>query len=203
MNFLAHIYLSGQTDQMKIGNFIGDYVKGRKYRNYPEYIKKGILLHRKIDSFTDNSPIPQRLKSLLKPYYRRYSGIVIDLFYDHFLANNWGYFSDVPLEDFISRFYDLLYKYFDYLPERVQNFVPHMIQHNRILSYRDIQGLYHALKVMVRTTSLPDKTDEGIVVLNEHYNTFNENFLEFFPTLIKHVKEQFQIDLQYSFNSQL
>lgn len=203
MNFLAHIYLSGNSDQIMIGNFIGDYVKGKKYRKYPEHIKKGILLHRNIDSFTDNSPVPKRVKSLLKPYYRKYSGIVIDMFYDHFLANNWGYFSNNPLEDFVSEFYELLYRYFDFLPERVQNFVPHMVHHNRILSYRDIQGLYHAMKVMVRTTSLPDKTDDAIMVLNDNYSTFNDNFLEFFPTLINYVKEQFQIDLQYSFNSQM
>ena len=203
MNFLAHIYLSGENDQVKVGNFIGDYVKGKQYTNYPADIRKGILLHRYIDSFTDRNEIPRKLKPLLKPTYNRYAGIVIDLFYDHFLANNWGYFSEIQLEDFINGFYNCLRENFSLLPERVQNFVPHMIYHNRLQSYIEIEGLRQALVIMSRTTSLPDKTNEAIKVLKNNYNEFNDNFLEFFPNLIKYVNQYYSIDLQYSFDSQL
>jgi acyl carrier protein phosphodiesterase len=203
MNFLAHIYLSGDHDHIKIGNFIGDYVKGKKYLEYPVNIQKGILLHRGIDDYTDKSEIPREVATYLKPYYRRYAGILVDLFYDHFLAKNWSVFSDTNLEHFINQFYRLLQANYDILPKRVQNFLPHMIYHNRLLSYSRIEGIRHALEIMTRNTSLPDETTEALRVLENYYDIFNDNFMEFFPQLIDHIRKQYFIDLQYSFNSQL
>lgn len=202
MNFLAHIYLSGTNDDIKIGNFIGDYVKGKKYLRYRTNIRKGIILHRNIDDYTDRSKIIQPVKNLLKPIYRRYAGIVVDVLYDHFLSKNWDYFCQTPLEKYVNNFYELLKKEFNVLPTPVQNFVPRMIHHNRLLSYRDTKGLHQSLTVMAKTTSLPDKADQAINTLIDNYSIINDNFLEFFPMLIKYVKKVHEIDIQYSFNSQ-
>lgn len=203
MNYLAHIYLSGENDQVKIGNFIGDYVKGNKHQTYAPDIQKGILLHRNIDEYTDNHDTPKKLKPLLWPYYKRYSGIITDLFYDHFLAINWSSFSSTPLEEFVNYFYSVLNQNFNILPGKVQNFLPYMMHHNRLLSYRKIEGITHALNVMSKNTSLPDKTSKAIDILNENYTLFNDNFLEFFPYLISFVKYKYSIDLEYSFDSQI
>ncbi|MFO8234250.1 MAG: acyl carrier protein phosphodiesterase [Bacteroidales bacterium] len=200
---MAHIYLSGNNNDIKIGNFIGDYVKGKKYLNYRTLIQKGIILHRNIDEYTDKSEVPKTIKNLLKPHYRRYSGIVADVFYDHFLTKNWGYFSSIPIESFIHNFYELLRKEFSILPEPVQNFVPRMIYHNRLLSYRETEGLYQSLKVMSKTTSLPDKTEKAMEVLMNNYKIINDNFLNFFPLLINYVKEIHSIDIQYTPSSQV
>ncbi|HKK60999.1 MAG TPA: hypothetical protein VJ951_00475, partial [Bacteroidales bacterium] len=108
MNFLAHIYLSGNDDQLKLGNFIGDYVKGRAFEQYPEKIQRGILLHRHIDHYTDHNPHTSETRRLLVPKYRHYAGILIDMFYDHFLAINWRRYSRVPLFTFIESFHELL-----------------------------------------------------------------------------------------------
>ncbi|MFP4525947.1 MAG: ACP phosphodiesterase [Bacteroidales bacterium] len=202
MNFLAHIYLSGTNDDIKIGNFIGDYVKGRKYLQYRTNIRKGIILHRNIDDYTDKSKIPQPVKNLLKPFYRRYAGIVVDVLYDHCLSKNWEYFCQTPLEEYVNNFHKLLRREFSVLPRQVQNFVPRMIQHNRLLSYRETTGLHQSLTVMAKHTSLPDKADQAIDVLLKNYSTINDNFLEFFPMLIKYVKKVHSIDIQYNFNSQ-
>lgn len=195
MNFLAHIYLSGTNDHMKLGNFIGDYVKGKKYLYFPGDIQRGILLHRKIDEFTDNSPIPKEIKTLFLPYYKKYAGIVIDLFYDHFLARNWENYCEVPLEDFVSDFYDILMDNYVHLPRRVKNFLPNMIENNRLYSYKHLKGLEYALGIMSRYTSLPDQTENAIYTLNLYYEDIHQNFQEFFQSVMYYVERHQGVDL--------
>jgi len=88
MNFLAHIYLSGQDELIKIGNFMADTVKGKNYQNYPKKLKIGILLHRFIDSYTDSHVVFRQTTKRLHPNYGHYSGVLADMFYDHFLCKN-------------------------------------------------------------------------------------------------------------------
>ena len=201
MNLLAHIYLSGDNELMKIGNFMGDYVKGKRYMNYREPIKKGILLHRSIDEFTDHHRRPKKVKKLLRPVYHKYSGIVLDIFYDHFLTTNWQNFSEISLEQFVEDFHRILRKWFQILPFPVQSFVPRMIERRRLLSYGEMEGVETALKIMSQHTTLPDKTDHAMNILRDHYSIFMDNFFLFFPKLIEHVKKHYGIDLRYSLNS--
>ncbi|MBS3768925.1 MAG: ACP phosphodiesterase [Bacteroidales bacterium] len=201
MNLLAHIYLSGEDDLVKIGNFMGDYVKGKRYLDYREPLQKGILLHRAIDSFTDHHSRPKKVKKLLRPIYHKYSGIVVDIFYDHFLTTNWSQFSATSLEAFVEHFHQVLRNKFQILPAPVQSFVPRMIERKRLLSYGEMEGVKKALKIMAQHTSLPDKTDDAMNILSEHYKIFNNNFFLFFPQLIEHVKKQYGISICYSCNS--
>ena len=201
MNLLAHIYLSGENDLVKIGNFMGDYVKGKRYLNYREPIRKGILLHRSIDDFTDHHRRPRKVKKLLRPIYHKYSGIVLDIFYDHFLTISWENFSDIPLEKFVEDFHQILRERFQMLPAPVQSFVPRMIERKRLLSYGELQGVETALKIMSQHTSLPNKTDNAMNILQDHYKLFRDNFFVFFPQLIEHVRKHYSIDLRYSLNS--
>jgi len=196
MNLLAHIYLSGRHEPVKVGNFIGDYVKGSGYRHYRPMIRKGILLHRSIDSFTDHNVLPKQVKSLLRPYYRKYAGIVVDVFYDHFLANNWEEYSRFALSGFVNDFYRILEDYFEVLPARVQGFVPRMIRHNRLYSYKSIEGIEKALSVMARYSSLPEETGAAMKVLEEHYELINRNFHRFFPEIIEHVGYAYDLDME-------
>ena len=98
MNYLGHIFLSGKNEQLLVGNFIGDYVKGKQYLHYPEEIRKGILLHRAIDDFTDRNAHWMNVRELFRPIYKRYAGVVADVVIDHFLAKNWSHFSDEQLD---------------------------------------------------------------------------------------------------------
>ena len=125
MNYLAHIYLSGNHPNIMIGNFVADSIKGKKYLSYPTEIKKGILLHRKIDTTTDAHPSFRKSTKRLHEKYGHYSGIIVDIFYDHFLAKNWTDYSDIPLEDYIQSFYKLLRDNFDILPENIQKMGPY------------------------------------------------------------------------------
>lgn len=196
MNFLAHIYLSGDIDEVKIGNFIGDYVKGRAFHIYPENIKNGILLHRFIDSFTDTNIHTIDAKQLFAPKYRKYSGIVIDIIYDHFLASNWSKYSYTPLEEFIADFHDLLIRSNEMLPKEVQEFVPKLIENNRLYSYREIGGIWSVLKTMPKYTSLPDHTDFAIETLKNNYEFLKQNFFLFFTDIIYYIKTVHNINIK-------
>ncbi|SOC80371.1 Acyl carrier protein phosphodiesterase [Salinimicrobium sediminis] len=183
MNFLAHIYLSGDNEELILGNFIADSIKGKKYLNYPPGIQKGILLHRRIDHFTDTHPIVRRSSSKLHKNYSHYAGVIVDIFYDHFLASNWEEYSNVPLENFVADFYILLKKNFDLLPTPIQSFLPYMVAENWLLSYASIDGISRILYQMnIRTKNIV-QMDKAVNELREHYSEFEKDFSEFFPIL--------------------
>lgn len=195
MNYLAHVFLSGNNEEVVIGNFIGDYVKGKHFKKYSESIRKGILLHRGIDLFTDRNKTVKKSKSLLKKKYGKYSGIIIDIFYDHFLAKNWRKFSSQSLNDFKQNLHKTLNKYFELLPEDVKKFVPSFINKDWIKTYKSVQGIEKVLKRMSSVTTLPDETDYAINILKDNYDEIEDDFLNYFPELMGYVNRKFEISL--------
>jgi len=193
MNFLAHLYLSGDDNEIKIGNFIADSVKGSSHQNYQPKIQQGILIHRKIDEYTDKHQITKDLSGLFKKNYKRHAGIVLDVVYDHFLSYNWIKYSKITLPVYINNCYKLLLKNYFILPLQVKNFLPIMITHNRLLSYSRIEGLEKALELMSKYTSLPAESNYAIEVLNANYQYINTQFLSFFDDLIIHVSKEMKI----------
>lgn len=196
MNFLAHIYLSGNDEEIKIGNFIGDYVKGKDYKQYPEKIQKGILVHREIDHFTDHHPIVQRSKSHLKMKYPRFSGIVMDVFYDHFLSVEWKRYSKIPLQDFIQDFYGIIYKYYHIIPAGVKQFAPFFVINNWLESNQSLDGIEGVLYRMSHRTSLPAEALSAMDVLKHDYSFFHKGFIAYFPELISHVEQKTGIQIR-------
>ncbi|MDX9883206.1 MAG: ACP phosphodiesterase [Prolixibacteraceae bacterium] len=189
MNFLAHLYLSGSSDGVKVGNFIGDHVKGKQYLSYPGEIRTGILLHRQIDSFTDNHPIVKECADLLRPVFRRYSGIVVDLYFDHFLASLWDNYSDQQLKDFTRHVHAVLLKHFFLLPAPVKQFLPFLIQSKRLQSYAEIDGITRAIEIMGNYTSLPSESLHAKTVLYENYDFLRTRFVAFFQEIIHFTEE--------------
>ncbi len=185
MNFLAHIYLSGNNDKIAIGNFISDSVRGNKYKSFPIDIQKGILLHREIDTFTDAHKIFRQSTKRLHKNYSHYAGVIVDIFYDHFLAKNWSKYSNVPLEDYIINFYNVLKEDFDILPARVQKLMPYMIQDNWLLSYESVEGISRVLNGMNKRTKNRSKMNLAVNDLKEHYENFENEFTLFFDELIE------------------
>jgi acyl carrier protein phosphodiesterase len=196
MNFLAHIYLSGENEKLMVGNFIGDYVKGKSYESYPSPIKEGILLHRQIDFFTDNHSDFRKAKKLLVPEFGLYAGIVIDLFYDHLLAANWKIYSDLTLRSFAKRSHAILLSNFFHLPKRVQGFLPFLVQNKRLESYATKEGIQKSMEIMSRYTSLPEKTEIAMKVLAENFLFFENNFSSFFADIIDFVQNEYRIILK-------
>lgn len=190
MNFLAHIYLSHNNDEIKIGNFIADSVRGKKYQNYPPQVQLGILLHRHIDTFTDAHPTVRQSTKRLHQNYSHYSGVIVDILYDHFLAKNWKKYSDIPLANYADDFYHLLEDNFDILPLNVQRLLPHMIHDNWLLSYASIEGITRVLEGMNRRTQNRSKMNLAVVELQEFYDEFEAEFTSFFDELIQFSKEK-------------
>src|SRR5690606_14252279 len=129
------------NDMVKIGNFMADSVRGNKFENYSIELKKGILLHRAIDSFTDSHPIDRQSKHRLHEKYGHYSGVIMDIFYDHYLAKNWHKYSNEPLETYANNFYSLLQRDYDILTPTVQKMIPYMMARNWLVCYASIEGL--------------------------------------------------------------
>lgn len=149
MNYLAHIYFSGTNRKVAVGNFIGDFVKGRRYEKYPSSFKKGILLHREIDHFTDNHPIFRETLDLLRPTFGRYSGIMADMYYDYLLASDFERYSNgKSLASFSYNFHLSLLMYYKWLPKKVKGFIFHFIRTNRLKKYSTYKGLQYSLKIM-------------------------------------------------------
>lgn len=186
MNFLAHLYLSGPSEKVLVGNFIADFVKGKQIHSFDEEIVEGILLHRKIDHFTDTHPLVAKSKQKLREKYRHYSGVLVDVFYDHFLARNWKDYSSVSLVQFANNFYNTIRKYDQVLPERVLHMLPVMISNNWLVAYASFEGIEKVLQGMSRRTTFTSHMDEALIDLKMHYDEFYEEFSLFFPELVAH-----------------
>ncbi|MDN3593641.1 acyl carrier protein phosphodiesterase [Zunongwangia endophytica] len=183
MNYLAHIYLSGENDMLKIGNFIADSVKGKQYLDYPETVQKGITLHRNIDEFTDAHPIVHQSVRRLFEKYSHYSTVIVDILYDHFLAANWQDFHNTKLENYSSDFYKLIQNNIEVLPKRVKNFMPYMIEHDWLVTYSTIDGIGLILSQMNKRTKFRSKMGESVHELREFYEEFKDEFYRFFAEL--------------------
>ena len=192
MNFLAHLYLSGDKTDIRIGGFIADFIKGNNFQEFSEEIKSGIILHRQIDTFTDNHKLVKKGKVRLQEKYRKYAGIVLDIFYDHFLAINWDLFSNQTLSVFTKDIYIMLVLNYYKLPAGAKKVLPFMIIGNWLESYKKIEMIEQVLIRMSLRTSLPNEAEFGIKILREHYQSFNQEFKEFIIEL-----EAFILSLKY------
>ena len=191
MNFLAHIYLSFGDDEITIGNFIADSIRGNKYKHLPERIQKGILLHREIDTYTDSHPIAKISSKRLHNNYSHYSRVIVDIFYDHFLAKNWKQYSDTPLELFVANFYDLLQDNITILPDNTKRMIPYMISDNWLLNYAELDGISRVLSGMNRRTNNKSKMNYAILDLEKGYDAFEHEFTTFFKELEAFSKQKY------------
>lgn len=197
MNYLAHLYLSGENSDIILGNFLGDSLKGREYLKYNKTVQKGVFLHRFIDSFTDAHPFVRKGSERLRPQYRKYAGVIVDIFYDHFLAINWEQYHHISIREFANEMHKVLSSHYFEMPPKAQQLVPFLIQSKRLVTYESFDGIERTLKIMSIHTSLPDKTDFAMEVLYQMYNDFNEEFNEFFKEIIAAITADFKIKLPY------
>lgn len=190
VNFLAHVYLSGNDNELIVGNFIGDFVKGRNLlEQYDSGIVKGIELHRSIDEFTDNHPIVYESKRRLFEKYHHYAAVIVDMYYDHLLARNWSDFHEEPLRIYTLRIYKVLMEYHDILPYDVRGMLMYMMRDNWLLEYSKPEGIHKALSGMARRTSFRSHMEKAAGDLDEHYEAFEKEFRMFFPDLKAHAQE--------------
>lgn len=191
MNFLAHFYLSRLDDALIVGNFLGDFVKGKRYQNYPEAIARGIKLHREIDHFTDHHPIHQTSKRRLGDNYGHYAGVAIDMFYDHLLAINWATYSDTALSDFSQHVYGVLKANENLFPETASYVLKYMSQHDWLLHYQEMEGISRSLRGISQRTKFTSNLEHAALDLKACFSEFQRDFTAFFPEIISHTKTFF------------
>jgi len=190
MNFLAHIYLSGDNDLIKIGNFMADGIRGKHFETFPMEIQKGIILHRAIDTFTDAHPVFRQSTKKLHSRYHHYAGVIVDVFYDHFLAKNWSVYSNENLEEYIQLFYKSLEDNRPILTERTIGIMPYMFEQNWLSSYQTIEGINTILTQMDSRTKNKSKMRFATDELKEFYTEFEQDFTLFFEDLRDHAREK-------------
>lgn len=184
MNFLAHIFLSGENDQLMIGNFIGDGIKGNRFDHLPADVALGVRMHRMIDSFTDSHDVFLRSCSLLRPHMGKFAGVIIDMFYDHFLASEWNNFSSEGIGNYTIRKYKIINAHYEILPPRFQVMTQYMTRENWLKSYAVIDNLERALLGMTNRFNLPVHLPDSIKFLELHYKELQADFHSFFPEVI-------------------
>ncbi len=184
MNFLAHAYLSGTDKNILLGNFIGDFIKGRQaLSKFDPAIIRGVELHRAIDEFTDGHPIVRESKGRLRATYRHYAGVIVDVFYDHFLAINWAQYHRESLGKFVEDTYRALESFSPIFPTGFKRMFPYMRSGNWLVSYREIGGVHRALSGMASRTPYDSKMENASNDLRKYHEQFNNEFQSFFPQL--------------------
>ncbi len=189
LNFLAHLFLAGSDEGLIIGNFIADMVKGKAYLKYSESVQKGILLHRKIDFFTDQHPLFRKTKYRIQKEQGRYSPVIVDLYYDHFLALEWSRFSNQNLDIFVEEKYAILQKNKIHLPDRAQYILPFMVQQNWLLNYAYLKPLAQIFDRMDRRTDYQSGMKIAVETLQKYYAEIQNDFLLFMPEVIDFVEQ--------------
>jgi acyl carrier protein phosphodiesterase len=184
MNFLAHLYLSGDDKDIILGNLIADSVKGKDFERFRAGVQAGIKLHRKIDEFTDNHPLVKQSKERLRHKYHKFSGVVVDMFYDHFLAANWEQYSSADLYEVTVKAYEILIINIPILPSRIRKVLPFMLASNWLYSYRDLDMMKRYFTGMAKRTSFYSGMEGAVEDLKKGYPLYKVEFEAFFPELV-------------------
>lgn len=191
MNHLAHCHLGDDSDLGLVSSLMGDFVKGRlDGKDYPETVMKGLRLHRRIDSVTDAHPCVQRSRRRYEPPYRRYAGILTDVFYDHFLARDWQRYHHLPLPEFARRVYTALDTHDDLLPARLKLFRSYMLERDLLVNYREITTINTSLQGIASRLSRENPLGSAISQLETHYEGLERDFHDFFPDMVRMAKDE-------------
>ena len=183
MNYLAHAYLSFGIPQITVGNLISDFVKGKKKLDYPATIQKGIALHRAIDTFTDSHEVTRQAKSFFRDPYRLYAGPLIDVVYDHFLANDPLIFPQEELKAFAQKTYDQITASQAFLPDRFARIFQYMRSQDWLYHYKYKQGILNSFAGLARRAAYMGSPEMAGLLFEEHYEALGACYEEFFPAL--------------------
>lgn len=185
MNYLAHLALAYPNEGLFVGNFIGDHVRNKDLPTFSEEIQEGVAMHRSIDAFTDKHKVTVALRKLLFGTHRHMARVLIDVFYDHFLATHFNTYHDMSLSAFISKVQPILQKHQEVLPFSAQRYLAAMVSQNWLAKYQTQKGIAHILQKMATRSGLTLLAD-GAASLKTHYDELLEGFHVFYPELLTH-----------------
>ena len=190
MNHLAHFFLSGNNNDLAIGNFVADFITNRELPNFTEGVKRGIMLHRAIDTFTDSHPIVKQSTKRLHPFHHKYSPVIVDVYYDFLLAKNWEKYASHPsvnLRDYIDNIYKLLTDRILELPNGLQQHLAQMISDDWLMRYTNYEGLQIVFLRIEKKTKFAGDFGNAAKHLEQFLAAFDAEFNLFFPDLQAHV----------------
>lgn len=206
MNFLAHLFLSGTNQELMVGNLLEDFIVGRiehpRNEQYSLTIKNGIQLHRLIDSFTDSHILVNNCKSVLYDKYHKYSSVLVDIFFDHFLSIHWSKYSTEPTEDFRKRVYLTFENHWSVMPEKMLPMIDSMIKHDWLKNYGEFWGIERALQGVAKRAVNVSNMEFAIHDLKFHYDLFDEKFQLFFPQLM-HECQKLMDENKYDYSNMI
>lgn len=192
MNFLAHAYLSFQHPQILVGNMISDFVKGAAKNSYRNDVRQGIMLHREIDSFTDVHPATKKAREIFRPHYRLYSGAIMDIIYDHFLANDRTVFGEGALQPFTQTVYTVLEDHTSELPDRFVPVLFYMKREDWLYNYKYRQGIEKSLRGLVRRAAYLTESHTAFTLFQDNYTDLQACYNDFFPDVKQYAKQRFR-----------
>lgn len=192
MNYLGHAYLSFDSPEILIGNMISDFVKGSAKSSFNGTIQKGIMLHRMIDEFTDAHAATKKAKEVFRPHYRLYSGAIMDVLYDHFIANDILVFNDVSLKQFSLSTYTQLELRYSQLPDRFKHLLFYMRSENWLYNYRTREGIRKSLHGLARRAVYIKETDTAFELFLSNYDRLEECYHSFFKDVKLFAKQKFE-----------
>ena len=195
MNHLAHVFLSGKDENLMMGNLIADFVTGSEARLCNPKFLKGIQLHYFIDVFTDSHPTVKESTKKLHPYHHKYAPVVIDVFYDFFLAKNWPYYAqqmdlNLDMRSFINQTYDVLEKNKSDFPEKLSKPLPNMIKNDWLYQSTQMEGQKKVFSMLEKRTKYESNFNNAVNHLIEFQDELEKEFNIFFPELISAVSHQ-------------
>ena len=207
MNHLAHFFLSGNNEDIMVGNFIADFISNKEVDDYTEGVRQGIKLHREIDAFTDTHPTVKLSTKRLHPFHHKYSPVIVDIYYDYLLGKNWARFTEgvavtesggwqqespfegISLRIYINNIYKLLKLRKMDLPIKLQARIDHMIADDWLMKYTTFEGLNEAFNRIEKYAAFPGNFGNAAWHLEMYLEDFDKEFIEFFPELMHHVRE--------------
>ncbi len=190
VNYLAHLFLADGSHESLIGNLLGDFLKGVDRTQYSEAIQRGIRLHHEVDGFADSHAMFARSRNRLRPPYRRYASVLVDIFYDHVLAAHGAVYSRETLEGFRQGAYEALAANEEILPMRLRRMLPYMVSEDWLTSYRTREGVDRTLRRLSRRLKRENPLPSAVCQLEEHYGELEEDFLSFFPRMNQFAQER-------------
>ncbi len=193
MNYLAHTFLSFHKPEIVTGNFMADSMHGNNFEGLPSGVIKGIRLHRKIDSYTDSHPVYLTSKHRFRKDFDKYSGVLMDIIYDHFLAKNFERYSTIPLQDYVNNIYEILKNNFNVLPENAKRFYGYMTERNILYHYSTLEGIETVLTHLSHRIRHRYELQTAIPILKKEYDEIEEEFFVFFDDLSAFCKAQPEI----------
>ncbi|PXX91854.1 DUF479 domain-containing protein [Marinobacter vulgaris] len=189
MNHLAHLFLSPDSPQARVGSLLGDFARGIVPADLPARVRAGLYHHRAVDAFTDRHPDVIASKQLFSPQRRRFAGVALDILYDHYLLRNWQRFSHLDPDTFINQVYAELDANSSLMPEHMQRVTSQIVRHDWFRSYMELDNIGYALDRVAGRIRFRNAFSGIIEEIEEHDSELEHRFLIFFPQLKHFAKE--------------